>query len=353
MAHLVTSGMLASSIIFSFGTGSAFADSDGHETDNSAVTTESGAVTEPVENTTVDTEVEQADAPSLVPGDFFYFVKLMAEKVRLAFTFDDYKEAQLLANFAAERIAEANALFAEGKTDEAAELLKEAIATQEQSAERISDSEEPTTEEATVEGEDSKETEGTDTEAKVESKLAHNIDSLVATLSHVKNETAQKALMKNIQKSFAKLEKKAAKLEEKDAKFAKKMKKIKDQVAGEDHSDDQVAGEETSTDQTETDVEASETETETETEPKTAATEEKTEKPAASKGVEKQQAAAKKAEEKKQQATQKAEEKKQQGTQKAEEKKHQDNQKDKEKHQEKDNGNENGNGNGHNGKGNH
>ena len=310
VAHFVTSGMLASTIIFSFGTGSAFANGDGTET-----TTETGTVTEPVENTTVDTgattednatedttseavetetttedssatteeeSTEQSDeattedtevadeeeAPSLIPGDFFYFVKLMAEKVRLAFTFDDYKEAQLLANFAAERIAEANALFTEGKTDEAAELLKEAIATQEQANNKVS--EEATTGEDTVsdtEGEVSDQAEATDeteatddTEVKVKSKLAHNIDALLMALEHVENPKAQQSLMKNIQKSFAKLEKKAAKLEKKDAKFAKKMKKLEDQVNGDESSDDEVATDESTTEETSTEVEQETTE---------------------------------------------------------------------------------------------
>ncbi|MGG3467874.1 DUF5667 domain-containing protein [Neobacillus pocheonensis] len=279
MTHLLTSGMVASSLIFSIGAGSAFANGDGSDSSTeSAVTTDqaqngadqtvetsdqvenSGEQTETTaEDTTIQdevagdteeveqadtdevekTETEQADtdaavqtdkveAPSLVPGDFFYFVKTMTEKIRLAFTVDDYKEAKLLAEFAAERIAEANVLFKDGKTEEAASLLKEAIATQEQSSENL-----PATEDVSSDDTQSD-------EVAVQSKLAHNIDALCAALAHVKNPTAQQAIMKNIQKSFAKLEKKAAKLEEKDAKFAEKMSKIEEKVASGDISEDKA-----------------------------------------------------------------------------------------------------------------
>ncbi|MDQ0227851.1 DUF5667 domain-containing protein [Metabacillus niabensis] len=170
-------------------------------------------------------ETDQDEEPSLVPGDFFYFVKIMMEKVKLAVIFEDYEEARLLADFAAERIKEANALFADGKTEEAEELLKEAIAIQEKAAENLADSGEIVTEEAELTDAKSEEIVAEEVSTKlteenvVEIKLAKNIDSLAAALSHVKNPTAQQALMKNIQKSFAKLDKRLAKLEQKAAKF--------------------------------------------------------------------------------------------------------------------------------------
>nr|WP_211266101.1 hypothetical protein [Planococcus salinarum] len=33
-------------------------------------------------------ELEEAEEPALVPGDFFYFLKQLQEQVQLAFTFD-------------------------------------------------------------------------------------------------------------------------------------------------------------------------------------------------------------------------------------------------------------------------
>lgn len=243
MTRFVTSSMLASTLAFSLGTGAAFANED--ETQPTETTIEQVEITEgtsaseqttdttadveiidksntaeeesavqiteePVsdevtEETTTDeestetdaTEQEDTETPSLVPGDFFYFVKLMTEKVRLAFTFDDYKEAQLLADFAAERIAEADALIAGGKSEEAAELLKDAIATQEQAGETLPKSEEGT-EETTSEIED-EETNATATETdgevtEVESKLAHNIDVLMAVLGKVEIQKRNKRL---------------------------------------------------------------------------------------------------------------------------------------------------------------
>ncbi|MDN3019029.1 DUF5667 domain-containing protein [Paenibacillus sp. BSR1-1] len=242
ISNLVTSGMLASTLIFSFGAGSAFANGDGTE-----ATTDSTVTTDQVQNGTdqIETKTDQngtdqvegeatteqvkVETPSLVPGDFFYFVKTLTEKIQLAFTFDDYKQAQLLADFASERIAEANALFADGKTEEAAALLKEAIATQEEASQTL-----PATKTNSTDDSQSAE------EGEVETKLAHNIDALCAAVAHVKNPTAQQAIMKNVQKSFAKLAKKATKLEEKDAKFAEKMGQIEDKFVSGKVSDDEA-----------------------------------------------------------------------------------------------------------------
>jgi RecA-family ATPase len=69
--------------------------------------------------------------------------------------------------------------------------------------------------------------EAEDGEGLVESKLANNIDSVLAVLEKVENPQAQQAIMKNIQKSFEKIEKKFKKLQEADAKFAEKMAEIK------------------------------------------------------------------------------------------------------------------------------
>jgi hypothetical protein len=236
MSKLVTSGMMASALIFSYGIGSAFANEDNtgntsteeitetvdltnEEETTTEVTTTDPTVEEEVpadveenEESTTSEDVVVEEEPSLVPGDFFYFVKTMAEKIRLAVTFDDYKEAELLAEFAAERIAEANALIADGKTDEAATLLKEAIETQELASETLEQTEESEeasketeiveegtvgTDETTV-TEDTEETEVTiDEENGVNKRLGNNIDALLAALAKIDNPKAQQALMKN------------------------------------------------------------------------------------------------------------------------------------------------------------
>lgn len=248
----VISSIAASALMFSLAT-PAFANEENTEQTDTNVVEEVIHVPAVIKETTEDEvtekdvvkeveETEQVDekAPSLVPGDFFYFVKLMIEKVRLAATFDDYKEARLLAEFTAERIAEANALLAEGKTEEATDLLKEAIASQEKAAENLADSDEGTSEEAVATEDTTKTDEATENteiveetdeaeeivveeqEDVVEVKLANNIDALTAALVKVKNPKAQAALMKNIQKSFAKLDKKLAKLEKKESKHTAK-----------------------------------------------------------------------------------------------------------------------------------
>ncbi|MEH7332831.1 DUF5667 domain-containing protein [Neobacillus drentensis] len=341
ISSLVTSGMLASTLIFSFGAGSASANGDGTE-----ATTDSTVTTDQVQNGTDQTETlteqngtdqvkgetapeqEKVETPSLVPGDFFYFVKTMTEKIQLAFTFDDYKQAKLLADFASERIAEANALFAEGKTEEAAALLKEAIATQEEASQTLPATEAGTKADST---DDSQSAE----EGKVETKLAHNIDALCAALAHVKNPTAQQAIMKNVQKSFAKLAKKATKLEERDAKFAEKMGEIEDKVASGEVSSGEVSSDEAvkakhklqkEHKQEEEATEVEKTEQETTNVAKDQAKEQQVQAAAnkaeaANKPVEKQQAAVKKAEDKQQEAASKVQVKQQGAAKKSEEKK--------------------------------
>jgi hypothetical protein len=120
--------------------------------------------------------------------------------------------------------------LADGKTDEAAELLKEAVATQEQASEQLTDSEAVTEVEA----------EATDTDGTAEVKLLNNVNGLLNVLGNVENETAQLAIMNNLQKSYAKLDKKLTKLEEKDAKFAEKKKQIEEKVDGQVSDDDAV-----------------------------------------------------------------------------------------------------------------
>ncbi|MEH7451296.1 DUF5667 domain-containing protein, partial [Gottfriedia acidiceleris] len=79
------------------------------------------------ENDTVSPTDQKEEAPALVKGDFFYFVKTTVEKIQLLLTTDKVKEAELLAQFAQERIHEARELIKEGKEDLAKETLKEAL----------------------------------------------------------------------------------------------------------------------------------------------------------------------------------------------------------------------------------
>ncbi|MDP4085745.1 MAG: DUF5667 domain-containing protein [Bacillota bacterium] len=188
--------------------------------------------------TTTDQTQTQA-APSLLPGDFFYFAKIALEKIELAFTFDDVKEAKLLSNFASERLAEAQALFANGKQDEAVKTIQNSlddmkdankIAEQQNSDEANKDdqSDKQTTDGTqaavqTSQDQTNKNQQNSDTTTgttqdqgiqDVNNALAQNIVALQAALEHVKNPVARAALQKNIEKSYTKLAQKLAKVEE-------------------------------------------------------------------------------------------------------------------------------------------
>ena len=201
---------------------------------------------------------EASEAPSLLPGDFFYFAKLAIEKIHLAFTMDDAKEAKLLAGYAAERLAEVEELFKDGKQEEAIEALNKAIEMMQKSENQWSDdelekdstdgesvesdseknddskveeetdnttSEDALKEEAT--SDDEKSEENTDDNAMKE-MMAQNILSLKANMEKVKNPKAKAALLKNIEKSYLKLAEKLDRLEKKAAQKAEKSESEED-----------------------------------------------------------------------------------------------------------------------------
>ncbi|KPL61350.1 DUF5667 domain-containing protein [Rossellomorea vietnamensis] len=195
---------------------------------------------------------ESTEAPSLLPGDFFYFAKLAIEKIQLAFTMDEAKEAKLLAGYAAERLAEVEELFKDGKQEEAIEALNKAIEMMKKSENQWSDDEikkdsadgdsvESDTEkkdESKVEEETDNTTSGDavneestsgDRESEensgdiaMEEMMAQNILSLKANMEKVKNPKAKAALLKNIEKSYLKLAEKLDRLDKKAEKKAKK-----------------------------------------------------------------------------------------------------------------------------------
>ncbi|MGD7022574.1 DUF5667 domain-containing protein [Rossellomorea vietnamensis] len=156
------------------------------------------------------------ESPSLLPGDFFYFAKVVLEKIQLAFTADDVKEAKLLAGFAAERLSEALALLEEGEEEKAIEMIEKAL-------QGIEDADKDVDEPAELEAEEDRqkdevtenagqgeEAESDDTLVELEEIMARNIIALKAAMEKVKNPTAKAALKKNIGKSYAKLAEKIA-----------------------------------------------------------------------------------------------------------------------------------------------
>ena len=208
-------------------------------------TVENDTKTEEAPSTAVEGEESQLDdiqndVPTLVPGDFFYFTKIALEKIKLALTFNDVKEAKLLSTYATERLAEAEVLFSEGKEDEALETIEkaldhfestEAIIEAEKESDKTSANEETdnhtsTNDRALVEEENKTEDESL---VEVEKIVSQNILSLQAAMEKVKNPVAKASLEKNINKSYAKLAKKLAKSEEKARKSTLNEGKLEDE----------------------------------------------------------------------------------------------------------------------------
>ncbi|WP_316568300.1 DUF5667 domain-containing protein [Neobacillus sp. YIM B06451] len=199
----------------------------------SADTLKEGQKVQAETSVTTDVQVKNdAEKPALIPGDFFYFVKIALEKIKLAITFDKEKEADLLAGYAAERLAEAEELFNAGKEDLAVKTLQDGIAfLNEYDAKQEETTDEQKSEEPIEEEQKSDEqkaedkTEGTEQqpveeeateqdEDKTESSdelVRNNIIALKAALEKVKNPTARAALQKNIDKTLAKMAEKAEK----------------------------------------------------------------------------------------------------------------------------------------------
>ncbi|WP_261305231.1 DUF5667 domain-containing protein [Paenibacillus andongensis] len=258
--NLLTKSAMLSVLVFSIGTSSVLA---------SEISTPTPSSTPASVNVTKDTAASsqagitlnesKTETSNLLPGDFFYFVKTMYENIRLALTINDIKEARLLAAFAQERLAEANALLAKGKTNEANLSLQKSLETQQNAVQKtdqasgLSTTEksalaETATQSAAAEVKASTQKEQTTTIAanpgseqianseqteaedvtypvkevknpeqilKVKDDLQHNILALTSALEKVGNPKAQLALMKNIEKSFTHLDKKLSKIESK------------------------------------------------------------------------------------------------------------------------------------------
>lgn len=167
-------------------------------------------------------DLKGTKAPSLVPGNFFYFAKVAFEKTKLAFTINQEKEAKILAEYAAERLAEAEVLFKNGKQKEATELIEKAI-------ENISNVDKDNVDVVIDDKEDSLK--------EVNFLLSQNIIALKAALEKVENPVARAAIQKNIEKSYARLAKKMAKIEKKyDLKKEEQENKVEPKINNENSS---------------------------------------------------------------------------------------------------------------------
>lgn len=167
---------------------------------------------------TVDTSVStgeikterEGEMPALIPGDFFYFAKVALEKIRLALTLDNVKEAELLSEYASERLVEAEALFTGGREAEALKTIQDALEYM-NSSQAIVESEEDAKEpEEVIAVEDEEAVEKTPFE-ETEDVIRQNIISLTAAMEKVKNPKAKAALARNVEKTYAKIAKKLEK----------------------------------------------------------------------------------------------------------------------------------------------
>ena len=211
----------------------SFADDNGSTTQvEEGTIVESGVTEKVIKDETIITEgTEEVEEPTLLPGDFFYFLKTLKESVQLAFTFDEMTEAELLSVFAEERILEATTLFEQGDEENAIETLQLALDQQDEALSKYEEiieqdtSEVVTKEESIIDGDGTTvEDGGTEEETKVDLaytelklKFSSNLLALQATLEKVENPKAKEALAKNVVKAeerlAKKLEKKLAKLE--------------------------------------------------------------------------------------------------------------------------------------------
>ncbi|XKE93303.1 DUF5667 domain-containing protein [Metaplanococcus flavidus] len=186
------------------------------------------------------TDTTVAEEPVLVPGDFFYFLKQLQETVQLAFTFDQAAEAELFAEYAEQRILEAEALMAAGDEELAVQTLEKALALYEEGLDQLVDGDEDETEEPPADEPDGEELPaeepeeepvdmGSETDddlteedarAALEAKFSSSLLALQAAMEKVTNPQAKESLAKNVAKAMERLERKVAKelskLEESD-----------------------------------------------------------------------------------------------------------------------------------------
>jgi len=163
-----------------------------------------------------DRNTNDENTPSLVPGDFFYFLKTFVENIQIAFTFDEVEEAKLLASFAEKRIKEAEELFKFGDEDLALETLKEAVELMDD-VEKVK--EELNKEESDHQLEEKEDTENKQMEADLQNEEISDVDELLSAsiialsknLEKIDNPNAKDALRKNIEKHKKKLQEKLKK----------------------------------------------------------------------------------------------------------------------------------------------
>ncbi|MFD2446729.1 DUF5667 domain-containing protein [Bacillus sp. CGMCC 1.16607] len=135
--------ILTTALAFTLSMGtSAFAEENGTST---STTEEQGAnveVTDKVETVTNQETVvdsENTVEPGMTPDKFFYTFDLLMEDLKLLVTFDSQKEAELLLQFAQERLAEAEAMTAEEKKSFVEQAVTDYLALLEEAGDKVTE----------------------------------------------------------------------------------------------------------------------------------------------------------------------------------------------------------------------
>jgi hypothetical protein len=229
--NAAAAGVLASAVAFSFSLEGVHAFAAGTTTDTQATTsaetaastntqtTNTSATTVPSSSQTTTTDTNSSsipktlNSPSLLPGDLFYFVKTITEEIQLALTFNDKDKALELADFAKERLAEAQSLAAQGKTDLAKQTIDEALkmqqeaekaagtAAQEKSTDKAQTG---TTEESAMPASTAKDQatdETNDLKSQIQAQFAQNLFALQTAIEKIDNPKAKEVLSENIKKA--------------------------------------------------------------------------------------------------------------------------------------------------------
>ncbi|MBT2679686.1 hypothetical protein J7E38_11795 [Bacillus sp. ISL-35] len=84
-------------------------------------------------------EVVETVDPGTTPDEFLFTFDQLFEELKLLITFDDEKEAELLLEFANERLAEAAAMSEEEKTEFVQEAFKDYLETLEEAQEKVTE----------------------------------------------------------------------------------------------------------------------------------------------------------------------------------------------------------------------
>lgn len=216
---------------------------------------------------------------NVIFDNLFEFVQALTNNVKLALANDDLDKAEVYVDFAEQRMAEAQALLAQDKEDDAAELFEkalEALAKAEElsnedteevqdDATNKEDSEETEEMDETIEPEVDEDTENVDVVEyddedldqdsdgdEIKERIGQNIFSLKSNMEKVKNPRAKEVLERNMLRALEKLEAKYGNIDDLKAELGLLEEDSQDSTEGnetEEEATEDSTSEETSTDE--------------------------------------------------------------------------------------------------------